>query len=268
MRNEHTPEKNTPRPCQAANLAALPSISHGFFTREGGVSQGIYDSLNCGLGAHDDTDKVRINRARAVEWLGIEKNRLATAYQVHSAKVLPVEEAVEGADAPHVDGLVTTAPGLALGVLSADCAPVLLADPAAGVIAVAHAGNVGALAGIIPATVGEMEKSGATRQNIHAALGPTISAHSYEVGAEFVARFLRIDRAHARYFAAAAREGHAMFDLPGFVLAQLHALNLASILNLDLCTYTDEKRFFSYRRATHAQHDDYGRQLSAIAIMS
>ncbi len=250
----------------ASNLEAFGGISHGFFTRQGGVSGGVYTSLNCGLGSGDSQTHVHANRALAVEALGLEPGQLATLHQVHSPVARLVDAPLESIDALPGDGLVTTTPGLAVGVLGADCGPVLFAEPEAGVVAAAHAGNGGALAGIIAATVAKMIAVGAERRRIHAAIGPMISAASYEVGPEFVARFLRADAHNKTYFSASEREGHAMFDLPAFIMAQLRSERLASVVNLDICTYTDAERFFSYRRTTHAREDNYGRQLSAIAL--
>jgi YfiH family protein len=244
----------------------LPGIRHGFFTREGGVSGGIYASLNCGVGSKDDPAQVRENRERVAGAMGVAPQSLVTAYQVHGTTALDVETPW-GADArPHADALVTARPGIAVAVGVADCLPVLLADSEARIVAAAHAGWRGAFDGILESAVEAMEKHGARRDRIVAAIGPSISRAAYEVGAEFVARFEAADGANRSFFHPAKRPGHAFFDLPAYASARLRRLKLASVTALGFCTYTDEKRFFSYRRSVHRQEADYGRLLAAIVI--
>lgn len=240
---------------------ALRGVAHGFFTREGGVSTGIHAGLNGGLGSDDDPAAVAENRRRIAAQLGVP--HLVTLHQVHSATVVPVTGPWTG-DRPRADAMVTDRPGVALGVLTADCAPVLFADGEAGVVGAAHAGWKGALAGVLEATVEAMLSLGAERDRITAAVGPTISQRAYEVGPEFVERFLDEDPENARHFAG--REGdRALFDLPGFCLARLRAAGIAAEWT-GHCTYSDPHRFFSYRRATHAGEPDYGRLVAAVAL--
>ena len=244
-------------------------VRHGFFTREGGVSGGLYTSLNCGAGSKDDPDKVAENRARALGRLDAGDPALLTVYQVHSPTVVVVDRPfapfAPGAR-PKADAMVSRTPGLALGVLTADCAPVLLAEPAAGVIGAAHAGWRGALDGVIEATVAAMAALGAAPGRIVACVGPTIGRRSYEVGPEFPARFLDRDNGDRRFFADAARVGHFMFDLPGYVGARLGTAGVGTIDDLGRDTRAEAELFFSYRRATLLGESDYGRQLSAIAL--
>jgi YfiH family protein len=249
-----------------ARFENLKTIVHGFFTRAGGVSGGVYNSLNTGFGSNDDTGCVTENRARAMQALGLPPDRLSTAYQVHSARVTVIDAPVPYKDAPRVDGFVTATPGVALGILSADCTPVLLADPACGVIGAAHAGWRGALTGVIEAAVTAMEGLGAARANIHAAIGPCIGQDSYEVGPDFPTPFLDHDPSAKSFFTAAARTGHFMFDLEGYVATRLDRLGLASIGRAGLDTCKHEEAFFSYRRATLKGENDYGRGLSVIAL--
>src|SRR5690606_4008654 len=236
---------------EARLLSRIPEIRHGFFTREGGYSTGIYASLNIGYGSRDDRETVRRNRDHVATALGLTAGELVTPYQHHSADVVEVETPWTWDDAPKADGLVTARPGLALGVATADCAPVLFSDTRAGVIGAAHAGWRGALAGITDAVIAAMERLGADRADIVAAIGPCISAQAYEVGPEFRERFLDADAQNARFFGPAAREGHWLFDLPRYVETRLERAGLRSIERIDACTYADEQRFFSYRRATH-----------------
>jgi polyphenol oxidase len=251
---------------QAASLAALSGISHAFFTREGGVSEGIYASLNGGVGSHDHPHRVAENRARMAGGVGVHPDRLLTAYQVHSPDVAVVAAPWTPDRRPRADALVTAERGLAIAVTTADCGPILLADERAGVIAAAHAGWRGAAGGVIEATIAAMERHGADRERVVAALGPMIGQQSYEVGPEFVADFTRQDPANARFFATAARNGHAHFDLPGYVAARLAAAGIHHIEDTGHCTYSDPARFFSYRRSTHRKENDYGRHISAIAL--
>ena len=249
-----------------AQVLASANIAHGFFTREGGHSTGLFTSLNCGLGSGDDKDIVRRNRAVAAAALGVGEPSLLSAYQVHSAEALHVDKPWDMADRPKVDGLVTATPGLAIGILTADCGPLLFADAHAGVIGAAHAGWKGALTGITEATLAAMEKLGAKRQNITAVIGPMISKMAYEVGPEFAERFTEQDKANARYFTPSPRPRHAMFDLPAFLEDRLRREGAGHVVNLALCTFAGEQRFFSYRRATHRSERDYGRQISAIVL--
>jgi YfiH family protein len=253
---------------QAGCLAALGGIDHAYFTRRGGVSDGLYASLNAGIGSRDDPVKVAENRARMAKILGVAADRLVSAYQVHSRDVVVTDRPWPPAQRPRADAIVTATPGLAIAVSTADCGPVLLADAHARVIGAAHAGWRGALGGVLEATVAAMERIGASRRRIVAALGPTIRQASYEVGPELVAAFLADDRANARFFAPAEREGHAYFDLPGYIRARLAAAGLGEVEDLGACTYADPARFYSYRRATHQREADYGRHLSVIVLLA
>jgi YfiH family protein len=248
-------------------LAALPGIAHGFFTRDGGVSDGLYASLNVGLGSRDLRDAVIENRARVARALGVEDRALAMPYQVHSPDVVVVEEPWPHGEGPHADAVVTARAGLAVGVATADCGPILFADARGRAVGAAHAGWKGAIGGVIEATIAAMEGLGAVRSDIVAVLGPTISAEAYEVGPEFVERFVGEDGAHARFFRPSDRPGHAMFDLPAFIVMRLERAGVGRAENLALCTYADEDRFFSYRRTTHRAEPDYGRLVSAIALV-
>lgn len=250
----------------AADALALDGIAHGFFTREGGHSTGLFDSLNCGMGSGDDKDTVLKNRAAVAERLGVTPDRLLSAWQVHSPDAVLVSGPWEGEERPRVDAMVTTTPGLALGVLTADCGPVLFADPKAKVIGAAHAGWKGALSGVTARTLALMEEQGAERANVTAVIGPMISRAAYEVGPEFPGRFTDADPENARYFTASPRAGHYMFDLPAYLADRLRAEGVGAVVNLSLCTFSDERRFFSYRRATHRNERDYGRLISAIAL--
>ena len=250
---------------KAASLE-LTGIRHGFFTRDGGVSGGLYASLNGGIGSRDATERVAENRARMATALGVAPSRLLTALQVHSPNVAIAETAWTTDDRPRADAIVTRLHALAIGVTTADCGPVLLAEPHAGLIGAAHAGWRGALAGIIEATVAAMEGLGAARRHIRAAIGPTIRQANYEVGGDLIARFAAEDRASSRFFSPAARDGHALFDLAGYIAARLERAGVGHIEDLGCCTYADPTRFFSYRRATHRAEADYGRHVNAIAL--
>ena len=255
------------RPVQSGTLARMPGIRHGFFTREGGVSTGPCASLNCGYGAKDDVrENVAENRSRAAAAIGIPADRLRTAYQIHSADAVLADDAWNPATPPRADAIVTSVPGLGVGVLTADCAPVLLADAGAGVVAAAHAGWRGALGGVLDSVVDAMVRAGAHRRSICAAIGPTISAAVYEVGAEFHERFLREDPASAAFFRGGAGLGSLRFDLRGYALYRLTAAGVCHVESTGLCTYVSEKRFFSHRRAVHRGGSEYGRLLSAIAL--
>jgi polyphenol oxidase len=251
---------------QAASLAPLAGIRHAFFTRAGGVSEGVYTSLNGGPGSDDAPAKVVENRARMAAALGVPPDHLLTAYQIHSPDVVTVERPWDAQQRPRADAIVTRVAGLAIGVTTADCGPVLFADEAAGVIGAAHAGWRGAATGVLEATIAAMERCGADRARVTAALGPMIRQANYEVGPEFVARFTADDAANERFFQPAARPGHALFDLPGYIAARLAAAGIARVEDLGHCTYADATRFFSYRRSTHQREADYGRHISAIAL--
>ncbi len=242
----------------------FPNIAHGFFTREGGHSTGIFSSLNCGLGSGDDISLVQKNRELVAQHLGVEDSKLVSAFQVHSADVVVVNSPFS--ERPKADGLVTATRGIALGILTADCGPILFADQKAGVIGACHAGWKGALNGVSDATVFAMEKLGASRTNIVAVLGPTISKTNYEVGPEFIKPFLEKDQRHETYFTPSVKSDHYMFDLPAYLVDRMTAFGIGTVHNLALCTYADGQRFFSYRRATHAGEKDYGRLISAIAL--
>jgi polyphenol oxidase len=246
------------------NDRAGARIRHGFFTRKGGVSQGLYAGLNVGIGSDDDRAKVTENRARVAAWFGLPLEKLATVHQVHSPDVFVVDETYAG-ERPKVDAMVTSVPGVALGVLAADCGPILFADGENGVIGAAHAGWKGALTGVLENTIEAMISLGAARENITAVLGPSIGPASYEVGPEFVERFLSYDPSYEAFFTPSSSGGHSMFDLPSLTIKRLTAAGVrAQSLGLD--TYPDAERFYSYRRTTHAKEPDYGRQISAIAL--
>lgn len=249
----------------APQLSALAAVTHGFFDRTGGVSGGIYASLNTGLGSNDRREDVLENRRRVAGAMDVAPEALLTLYQVHSADVIHVR-APGDAQGVKADAMVTTTPGLALGVLSADCAPVLFADAKAGVIGAAHSGWGGAFRGVLEATVEAMVGLGAAREGIRAVIGPCIAQDSYEVGPEFLARFLDADPTTGRYFVPSARPDHHMFDLPGYALTRLREAGLSDPVWLGLDTCADEARFFSYRRSVHRAEGDYGRQISAIAL--
>jgi hypothetical protein len=251
---------------QASLLSMLPRIRHGFFTRHGGVSDGFYDSLNGGLGSDDAPARVTENRARMAAALGVAPDRLVTAYQIHSPDVVVATQPWPRTRAPRADAVVTRVRGLAVGVTTADCGPLLLADAEAGVVGAAHAGWRGALAGVIEAAVAAMERLGAARTRMVVALGPMIRQANYEVGPDFVARFAAADPDNARFFAPAARDGHAMFDLAGYIASRLQCAGVGRIEDLGHCTYAEAARFFSYRRSTHRAEADYGRHVNAIAL--
>jgi len=247
-------------------LNDLPGIRHAFFERTGGVSEGLYTSLNCGFGSGDAPDRVAKNRVLALAQLDLEPNGLVTAYQVHSNRVAVVESPWPREAAPKVDAMVTRTPNLALGILTADCAPVLLADTKAGVIGAAHAGWQGALGGVLEAVVAAMVDLGATAERIVAGVGPTISQRSYEVGPEFPAPFLAQSTANQDFFCPAARDGHFMFDLKSYVGRRLGGTGIQNMQILPCDTCAEDTRFFSYRRACQRGEPDYGRGLSAICL--
>lgn len=259
-------ENTRPEPLRSPLLdrAGENGVAHGFFTRAGGVSTGLYDGLNVGYGSSDERETVTENRRRVAEWLGVAPDNLLTVHQVHSPHAIIVDEAF-GSERPQADALVTNRPGLALGALAADCGPILFADETARVIAAAHAGWKGALTGILENTIAAMELLGAERENITAVLGPSISQANYEVGPEFVERFVNHNPANQIWFRASDKPGHALFDLNGYTVARLTAAGV-NAAQLGRCTYEEEEHFYSYRRATHRGEADYGRQISAIVL--
>lgn len=251
-------------PVEVNRALVLEGLPHGFLGRRGGVSNGVVAGLNVGLGTGDEPKAVTENRRRAVA--AIEPGaRLATVYQVHSADCVIVTEPWPDAERPHADALATDRPGLLLGVVTADCAPVLLADPVARVVGAAHAGWKGAVGGVTDATIAAMEALGAERGRIVAAIGPCIAQTSYEVDAGFRERFQEAMADNAEFFAE-GRQGHFQFDLEGYVVARLQAAGIGAIEPLHLDTYGDPGRFFSFRRATHRAEPDYGRQISLIGL--
>ncbi len=251
---------------KASELGRLDGIGHGFFTRQGGVSAGIYASLNCGLGSNDDPAHVTENRRRVAAGLGVDAGNLASVYQVHGVAVAEVETPWAPGNGPRADAMVTRRRGVALGILTADCTPVLFADLEAGVIGAAHAGWKGAKAGVVDQAVAAMVRLGAKQANIVAAVGPTIGSASYEVGEAFRDSFVG-DIPEAAAFFTTPSGGKPHFDLPGFVVSRLTRLGLAAVDRIDADTCAEPDRFFSYRRTCHAGEPDYGRQLSAIALI-
>jgi polyphenol oxidase len=250
----------------ANNLEDLPGIRHGFFTREGGVSTGIYAGLNCGPGSNDNPDHVFENRNIVAANLGVAGEDLCSLYQVHGSDVMLIQGGYPDDQRPQADGMVSTTPGVALGILTADCAPVLFAEPETGVIGAAHAGWRGALDGVTDMVIEAMMDLGARRSKISAVVGPCISQESYEVGPEFPQYFLDEDTANAEFFIPAARKDHFLFSLSDYVHMRLAEAGVGQVESLGLDTCADEDRFFSYRRTTHRGEPDYGRQISAIAL--
>jgi polyphenol oxidase len=246
-------------------LSAVPGLRHAFFTREGGVSGGIYQSLNGGLGSQDDPAHVAENRRRMAEQIGVAPECFLSVYQTHSPDVVVAEGPWPGTSRPRADAIVTRTPGLAIGVTAADCGPILLVDPSARVIGAAHAGWKGALTGVVESTVTAMEKLGAERNAILVAIGPLIRQRSYEVGDEFVERFIENDAENTLFFLPSTRAGHSMFDLAGFIRRRLENAGVSMIDDTGLDTYSDE-RFFSYRRSVHRKEPDYGRHVHAIVL--
>lgn len=242
---------------------ALDPFTHGFFTRRGGASSGVFVGLNCGAGSSDQADAVQVNRTRVARAMDVEFDSLVLVRQVHSADVATVHAPLD--DAPRADALVTATPGLALAILTADCQPVLFADHDAGVIGGAHAGWKGALNGILEATVAAMERLGARRDRIIAVIGPSISQPNYEVGPEFLAGFVADDPDHCRFFVP-GRDDRLHFDLPGFGLSRLRAAGIGRAEWTGHCTYGDPQRFYSYRRSVHMKQADYGRLISTIRL--
>jgi YfiH family protein len=254
-------------PVVRSRLLEAEGIAHAFFTRQGGVSTGVYASLNGGAGSRDDADAVAENKRRMAVQLGVPAQRFLVPYQIHSATALTVDGPWPDAERPRCDGLVTATKDLALGVTGADCGILLFCDPQAKVVAAAHAGWKGAFEGVLEATLAKMREAGARQDAIRVVLGPTIAAATYEVGPEFVARFEAADRANTRFFAPSTRAGHAMFDLPAYIGARLAQAGVETFENLNLDTYADAERFFSYRRTTHHNEPDYGRLIAAIALV-
>lgn len=246
---------------EAANLIA-PGVAHGFFGQEGGVSTGLYAALNCGPGSKDAPEAVTENRLRVASELGA--GELVSLSQIHS----PIVHTLDSAPPQRLEGdaMATATPGLALGILTADCAPVLLADPRARVIGAAHAGWKGALGGVLEAALDAMEKLGADRSQIVAAIGPCISQANYEVGWDFRDRFLEQGLRNRKFFTPSGKEGHYRFDLEDYAAHRLTKAGIASVEKIGICTYPPENGFFSFRRTTHAGEPDYGRQVSAILL--
>jgi polyphenol oxidase len=252
---------------EAPSLSALPGIRHAFFTRAGGVSGDVYTSFNGGIGSQDAPAHVAENRARMAAALGVAPERFLTAYQIHSPDVVTVGRPWTPDARPRADGLVTATPGLAIGVSTADCGPILFADAQARVVGAAHAGWRGALTGVIQATVAAMERLGAAPDRIVAAAGPMIRQSNYEVGPEFVATFQAEHAGNGRFFKPGPRTDHPLFDLAGYIAARLAAAGVGRVEDLGRCTYADDESFFSYRRSVHRKEADYGRHINAIALM-
>ncbi|MCX7319912.1 MAG: peptidoglycan editing factor PgeF [Hyphomicrobiales bacterium] len=246
-------------------LSDLPGLHHAFFTRDGGVSKGIYAGLNGGLGSNDDPADVAENRTRMAAAMGVATDRFLTVHQIHSPDVAVATAPWNVETRPRADAMVTATPGIALGVTTADCGPVLFADAKARVIGAAHAGWKGAFGGVLENTIAAMEKLGASRATITVAIGPLIRQPSYEVGSEFVARFVAADSAYARFFIPSSRPDHAMFDLAGFIRMRLARAGITAIDDIGIDTYPDEA-LFSYRRTVHRKEPDYGRQIHAITL--
>jgi len=245
-------------------LSAIPGLRHAFFSRDGGVSGGIYASLNGGIGSSDDPGNVAENRRRMAEQMGVRPENFLSLWQIHSPDAVVASGPWPG-ERPRADAIVTRTEGLAIGATAADCGPILFVDPSARVIGAAHAGWKGALTGVLESTVAAMEKLGAERSGIVAAIGPLIRQHSYEVGGEFVERFIEADAENAMFFLPSTREGHAMFDLAAFIRMRLENAGVLMIDDTGIDTYSDE-RFYSYRRSVHRKEPDYGRHVHAIAL--
>lgn len=254
------------KPIEASSLSALPGIRHGFFTRAGGVSTGIYCGLNCGLGSSDNPDLVLENRRRISQHLHGSASGVVTLYQEHGATALSVSTPPDPKALPKADAVVSTTPGLVIGVLTADCTPVLFADGLARVVAAAHAGWRGAVGGILESAIAEMEHQGAVRSRIRAAIGPTIGQQAYEVGPDFEADVLGRDPTAKPFFTVPRHGGRAHFDLPGYVASRLTKAGVGQLENLHICTHANESDLFSFRRATQRGEADYGRQISAIVV--
>jgi YfiH family protein len=253
-----------PDPVRSPLLEKAQGMRHGYFTRIGGVSGGIYRGLNIGTGSSDDQTLVAENRRRVADWMGVPADHLLTAHQIHSPDVVVAREPFAG-PRPKADAIVTDRPGIAIGASTADCGPVLFADTEARVIGAAHAGWKGAFTGVLENTVAAMEGLGARRERIVAVLGPSIGPDNYEVGPEFVARFVEADTGNHRYFRPSKTVGHSMFDLNQYTVDRLRKAGVTAE-GLGRCTYAEEDLFYSYRRTTHRKEADYGRQVSAIVL--
>ena len=256
---------DTVKPIRSDSLSGIGNVRHGFFTREGGLSTGIYSGLNVGRGSDDDPALVAANRGRVAAALGLAGQPLSTPHQVHSPDVITISEPFSEDARPKADAVVTATPGVIVGVLTADCGPLLFADKSGKIVACAHAGWKGALGGVAEAAIDKMVELGARRDGIAAVLGPTISKAAYEVGPEFMDRFVSADSANADFFTDSERNGHAMFDLPGYITRRMEKAGIASFTDLGFCTYAEEEHFFSYRRAAHRGEPDYGRLIAAIS---
>ena len=259
------PASPMPSPLTATNLDSA-GIRHAFFTREGGVSSGLYASLNGGQGSDDDPVLVRENRARMAAHMGVPVGNFVSLYQIHSPDVVTVTSAWPNDERPRADAMVTREKGIALAIGTADCGPILFADRSAGIIGAAHAGWKGAFGGVLESTIGAMESLGADRNRIAVALGPMLSQRNYEVGPEFLAAFLAADATNARFFLPGPKPDHPHFDLPGYIGMRLVAAGIRDVEDCGLCTYADETRFYSFRRKTHRGEADYGRLIAAIVL--
>lgn len=257
-------QDSKPDPVRSPLLDQAEGIRHGYFTRAGGVSEGIYRGLNTGTGSNDDPAKVRENRRRVAEWMGVASDALLSVHQIHSPDAIVVHEKFTG-ERPKADAIVTNRPGLAICASAADCGPVLFADAEARVIGATHAGWRGALTGVLENTIVAMEGLGAKRDRIVAVLGPSISRENYEVGPEFVERFVEAAAANRRYFAPSGTPDHSLFDLNLYTVDRLTRAGVQAA-GLGRCTYAEEELFYSYRRTTHRKEADYGRQISAIVL--
>ncbi len=253
------------QPVQSIELSRLPGVRHGFFTREGGVSTGLFAGLNCGPGSSDAPQDVVENRRLVARHLGGQDDVL-TAYQVHSPDAVIAEAPFPPEGKPKADAIVTRTPGLVIGVLTADCGPVLLADGEAGVVGAAHAGWRGAVGGVLESAISAMERLGASRARIVAAIGPCINQDSYEVGPDFESALLKSCPSNGKFLSRRDSESKAHFDLPAFIEARLRDAGVARIERQTACTYADDSRFFSFRRSQHRSEPDYGRQISAIVV--
>jgi len=250
----------------STTLSNIEGITHGFFSRVGGNSDGVYSSLNCGAGSDDDTATVMQNRGIVAQTMGVEADNLVSLYQVHSPKVVVVDSPWSRADAPQADAMVTKQPGIALGILTADCAPVLFSNSTGTIIGAAHAGWKGAVSGVVEATIAAMIELGAEKTDIYGVVGPCIRPESYEVGADMYALITDGNPVNAQFFDPGKDDQHYQFDLPSYVLIRLASSGIGMVEDTPGDTYADEDTYFSYRRATHRGEADYGRQISTIAI--
>ena len=266
-----SPPKNAATPqddmrLEGSALGKLEHAVHGFFTRAQGTSEGIYRGLNCGAGSNDKPEHVRENRKRVAHNLGLGEGKLLSVHQIHSPNTVYVDQPWALGNGPQADAMVTDQPGIGLGILTADCTPVLLADGERAIIGAAHAGWKGAVGGVLESVVAQMVSRGAKHASIVATIGPTISQSNYEVGQDFREQFLAKDPTSQKWFEPGEKEAHFQFNLPGFVAERLEQLGVGTVENMDLCTYADENRFFSYRRTTHRAQSDYGRGISVITL--